>query len=115
MFLARDVAEWIEHNKPNEMIKNVDEDEKQKIKINHGDSNARVLQNNTEYWFFTEDGLYKLRATLLTKKAKVLNKHIRSKKLIGTLFLAGQNRFLIMCILLVEIKNIAPIYNVYNG
>ena len=33
LFLAKDVANWIEHNKPSEMIANVDEDEKLKIKM----------------------------------------------------------------------------------
>ena len=30
LFLAKDVAQWIEHNKPSEMLKNIDEDEKNK-------------------------------------------------------------------------------------
>lgn len=30
LFLAKDVAKWIDHNKPSEMIANVDQDEKLK-------------------------------------------------------------------------------------
>ena len=75
LFLAKDVANWIGHKKPSEMIANVDEDEKQKIKINHGDSNARVLQNNTEYWFLTEDGLYEV----LMQSRKPIAKEFKKK------------------------------------
>lgn len=53
IFLAKDVANWIEHNKPNEMIANVDEDEKLKAKISHAGQNR-------EMWFLTEDGLYEV-------------------------------------------------------
>lgn len=77
LFLAKDVANWIEHKKPNEMIANVDEEEKQKIKINHGDSNARVLQNNTEYWFLTEDGLYEVLMQSRKPIAKQFKKEVK--------------------------------------
>ncbi|MDY3206708.1 BRO family protein [Clostridium baratii] len=33
LFLAKDVAEWIEHSKPNEMIARVDEEEKLVLKV----------------------------------------------------------------------------------
>lgn len=88
LFLAKDVANWIGHKKPSEMIANVDEDEKQKIKINHGDSNARVLQNNTEYWFLTEDGLYEVLMQSRKPIAKQFKKKV--KKLLKDLRL---NRF----------------------
>lgn len=77
LFLAKDVANWIEHNKPYEMIKNVDEDEKIKIKINHGDSIARVLQANTEYWFLTEDGLYEVLMQSRKPIAKQFKKEVK--------------------------------------
>ncbi len=77
LFLAKDVANWIEHKKPNEMIANVDDDEKEKIKINHGDNNARVLQNNTEYWFLTEDGLYEVLMQSRKKIAKQFKKEVK--------------------------------------
>ena len=49
LFLAKDVGSWIEHNKPSEMILNVDEDEKLKAIISHSGQKR-------EMWFLTEDG-----------------------------------------------------------
>ncbi|WP_418889646.1 BRO family protein [Romboutsia ilealis] len=67
----------MEHNKPSEMIANVDEDEKLKIKINHGDNIARVLQANTEYWFLTEDGLYEVLMQSRKPIAKQFKKQVK--------------------------------------
>ena len=53
LFLAKDVANWIEHNKPSEMILNVDDDEKLKAIISHSGQSR-------EMWFLTEDGLYEV-------------------------------------------------------
>ena len=75
LFLAKDVAEWIEHNKPSEMIKNVDEDEKVKVLINPSDIIAGVLQSNTEYWFLTEDGIYEV----LMQSRKPIAKEFKKK------------------------------------
>ena len=87
LFLAKDVANWIEHNKPSEMIRNVDEDEKIKVFCNHGDNIARVLQVNTEYWFLTEAGLYEVLmqsrkpiAKQFKKKVKEILKALRLNK-----------------------------------
>ena len=84
LFLAKEVANWIEHNKPSEMLKNVDDDEKIKILINPSDNIVRVLQANTEYWFLTEDGLYEVLmqsrkpiAKQFKKQVKVVLKSIR--------------------------------------
>ncbi|MGL6186045.1 MAG: phage antirepressor [Clostridium chrysemydis] len=77
LFLAKDVANWIDHKKPNEMIANIDEDEKEKIKINHSDNNAMVLQNNTEYWFLTEDGLYEVLMQSRKPVAKQFKKEVK--------------------------------------
>lgn len=84
LFLAKDVADWIEHNKPSEMIKNVDDDEKIKVLINPSDSIAGVLQTNTEYWFLYEDGIYEVLmqsrkpiAKQFKKKVKEILKDIR--------------------------------------
>lgn len=87
LFLAKDVASWIEHKKPNEMIANVDDDEKEKIKINHGDNNARVLQNNTEYWFLTEDGVYEVLMQSRKPIAKEFKKEV--KKILKQIRLTG--------------------------
>ena len=56
-FLTEDVANWIEHSKPDVMIKSVDEDEKVKVRPKQS---LGLLTNNNEYWFLTEDGLYEV-------------------------------------------------------
>ncbi|MFJ7306705.1 BRO-N domain-containing protein [Peribacillus frigoritolerans] len=53
IFLAKDIAEWIEHNKPSEMIRSVDTDEKLMSIIT-------LAVQNSEMWFLTEDELYEL-------------------------------------------------------
>lgn len=53
LFLAKDVASWIEHSDVSKMIKSVDEDEKVKNIV-------RTLGGNQEMWFLTEDGLYEV-------------------------------------------------------
>ena len=51
LFLAKDVAEWIEHSNARMMLNSVDEDEKV---VN----NVYTLGGNQEAWFLTENGLY---------------------------------------------------------
>lgn len=53
LFLAKDVAEWIEHSNPTEMLKFIDESEK---------LNSTILRagQNREMTFLTEDGLYEV-------------------------------------------------------
>jgi anti-repressor protein len=53
LFLARDVAEWIEHSNPAVMLQSIDEYEKV---IN----NVYTLGGNQDMWFLTEDGLYEV-------------------------------------------------------
>ncbi|MFR1675354.1 MAG: phage antirepressor [Fusobacterium sp.] len=77
LFLAKDVAEWIEHNKPSELIRNVDENEKIKIHIDHSDNIAGVLQSNTDYWFLTEDGLYEVLMQSRKPIAKAFKKEVK--------------------------------------
>lgn len=81
LFLAKDVAIWIDHNKPSEMIMNVDEDEKLKAIVSHSGQNR-------EMWFLTEDGLYEVLmqsrkpiAKKFKKKIKKLLKEIRLKEI----------------------------------
>ncbi|WP_257209028.1 BRO-N domain-containing protein [Bacillus toyonensis] len=54
MFLALDVAEWIDHSNPTMMLKVVDEDEKTKI---HTTINIVYSAYN---WFLTEEGVYEV-------------------------------------------------------
>ena len=79
LFLAKDVAEWIGHKKPSEMIMNVDEDEKIKIFIYPSDSIAGVLQKNTDYWFLTENGLYEV---LMQSRKPIAKEFKRQVKII---------------------------------
>lgn len=53
MFLAKDVAEWIEHTNPRMMLKKIDEKEKV---VN----NVYTLGGIQDLWFLTENGLYKI-------------------------------------------------------
>lgn len=68
LFLAKDVAEWIEHSKPSIMIDTVDEDEKLREKI-------FTSGQNREVWFLTENGLYEV----LMQSRKPLAKEFKKK------------------------------------
>jgi anti-repressor protein len=59
LFLAKDVADWIEHSNVSAMLESIDTDEKTKVFLpsNHC---LEGLQSNTEYWFLTENGLYEV-------------------------------------------------------
>ena len=68
LFLAKDVAEWIEHSKPSIMIDTVDEDEKLRETI-------FTSGQNREVWFLTENGLYEV----LMQSRKPLAKEFKKK------------------------------------
>lgn len=53
LFLAKDVAEWIEHSDVSTMMRNVDEDEKVT-------NNVCTPGGTQNAWFLTEDGLYEI-------------------------------------------------------
>jgi prophage antirepressor-like protein len=92
LFVAKDVAQWIEYNTTKEgyydvsaMLRTVDEDEKIKI---------RTTINNpsgSEMWFLTEDGLYEVlmqsrkpMAKKFKKKVKEILKDIRKHGMYAT-------------------------------
>lgn len=86
LFLARDVAEWIEHKDVTSMLRSVDEDEKVKIELKSTlrSLSGGSLQANTTYSFLTEDGLYEVlmlsrkpQAKQFKKKVKEILKSIR--------------------------------------
>ena len=81
LFLAKDVANWIEHSDVSKMMKSVDEDEKVKNIV-------RTLGGNQEMWFLTEDGLYEILMQSRKPIAKQFKKKV--KKLLKDLRL---NRF----------------------
>lgn len=71
LFLAKDVAEWIEYaykdnrqinRDVSKMLGMVDEDEKLKstIKLGGEDCSHGGIRGNTEMWFLTENGLYEV-------------------------------------------------------
>lgn len=53
LFLAKDVAEWIEHSDVSMMMRSVDDNEKVT-------NNVCTLGGNQTAWFLTEDGLYEV-------------------------------------------------------
>lgn len=53
LFLAKDVAEWIEHSDVSTMVRNIDDDEKVT-------NNVCTLGGNQNAWFLTENGLYEV-------------------------------------------------------
>ena len=87
LFLAKDVAEWIDHSKPSVMIESVDDDEK--VKVNNVYFENRTGGNGT--WFLTEDGLYEVLmqsrkpiAKEFKKKVKEILKTIRKHGMYAT-------------------------------
>ena len=79
LFLARDVANWIEHSNSRAMLESVDEDEK----------GVRIVYTpggNQESWFLTENGVYEV--LMLSRKpiAKSFKKEV--KKLLHELRLS---------------------------
>lgn len=71
LFLAKDVAEWIEHSDTSKMIRSVDEDEKVK-------NNVPTPGGIQETWFLTEDGLYELLMQSRKPIAKQFKKQVKN-------------------------------------
>lgn len=77
LFLAKDVAQWIEHSDVSMMMKAIDSDEKLI-------QTMLVSGQNREMWFLTEDGLYEVLmqsrkpiAKKFKKKVKAILKSLR--------------------------------------
>ena len=68
LFLAKDVAMWIEHSDPAKMMEMIDSDEKLTRTM-------FVSGQNRECWFLTEDGLYEV----LMLSRKPIAKQFKSK------------------------------------
>lgn len=81
MFLAKDVAEWIEHSNARMMLSSVDEEDKQCVK------NPYALKGQQEQWFLTENGLYEV--LMLSRKpiAKQFKKAV--KKILHEIRMTG--------------------------
>lgn len=80
LFLAKDVAEWIEHSNPTEMLRAVDEDEKLNSTILSAGQQRRVS-------FVTEDGLYEVffqsRKPIAKQMKKVVKQILREIRQTG--------------------------------
>ncbi|TDL96714.1 hypothetical protein ERX27_07615 [Macrococcus brunensis] len=72
LFLAKDVADWIEHSNPRMMINSVDEDEKQCV------NNPYALKGQQEQWFLTEDGMYEVLMQSRKPIAKQFKKRVKA-------------------------------------
>ena len=88
LFLAKDVAEWIDYSKKsngsydvNSMLRMVDEDEKLVRKIS-------VSGQNRNMWFLTEDGFYEVCMQSTKPNAKIFKKEV--KKILKTIRKTGK-------------------------
>lgn len=75
LFLAKDVAEWIDYDKEQvgKMLKTVDEDEKVQINTR----NIITGKGNPIKWFLTEDGLYEVLMQSRKPIAKQFKKQVK--------------------------------------
>lgn len=83
LFLARDVAEWIDYSKRPDgsykmdvFLRTVESEEKFKYLV-PAYNKGGVLRPNTEYWFLTEDGLYEVLMQSRKPKAKEFKKEVK--------------------------------------
>jgi anti-repressor protein len=70
LFLAKDVAEWIEHTDLSRMMDLVDDEEKLKRTL-------YVSGQNREFWFLSEDGLYEVLMQSRKPIAKAFKKEVK--------------------------------------
>lgn len=71
LFLAKDVAEWIDHSATHMMIKTIDEEDKSLETI------LRVDGSTHKQWFLTEDGLYEVLMQSRKPIAKSFKKEVK--------------------------------------
>ncbi|MBZ0928205.1 phage antirepressor KilAC domain-containing protein [Clostridioides difficile] len=70
LFLAKDVAKWIEHSNVSTMLSNIEAEEKELIQIG-------TLNNAYSAWFLTEDGLYEVLMQSRKQIAKQFKKEVK--------------------------------------
>ena len=70
LFLAQDVAIWIDNKNVSQMLRTVDEDEKGVYKV-------YTLGGNQNMWFLTEDGLYEVLMQSRKPIAKAFKKEVK--------------------------------------
>ena len=71
LFLAKEVAQWIEHSQVVRMLQTVDDDEKV-MNIVH------TPGGNQEAWFLTEDGVYEVLMQSRKPIAKQFKKEVKA-------------------------------------
>ena len=71
LFLAREVAEWIEHSNVSMMLQSIDDDEKELHQIS-------TLNNAYSAWFLTEDGVYEVLMQSRKPIAKQFKKEVKA-------------------------------------
>lgn len=80
LFLASNVAKWIEHSQISKMVQSVDDDEKLM-------GTLFLSGQNREAWFLTEDGLYEVcmqsRKPIAKQMKKEIKKYLKSIRLTG--------------------------------
>ena len=93
LFLAKDVAEWIDYSVSNvsKMLKSVDNDEKTTRKFCTSGSNYQ-----TEAWFLTEDGLYECcmqsKKPIAKQMKKEIKQYLKSIRLTGAAIPQGREQ-----------------------
>lgn len=89
LFLASDVADWIEHSQTSKMVKSVDDVEKLMGTI-------FLSGQKREVWFLTEDGLYEVcmqsRKPIAKEMKKEIKKYLKSIRLTGAAIPAGDEQ-----------------------
>ena len=89
LFMASDVAEWIEHSNPTMMLRKIDDSEK-------GLNNVYTLGGNQEKWFLTEDGLYEVcmqsRKPIAKQMKKEIKQYLKSIRLTGAAIPQGDEQ-----------------------
>lgn len=86
LFLASDVAEWIEHSQTSKMVKSVDSTERLM-------GTLFLSGQNRDVWFLTEDGLYEVcmqsRKPIAKQMKKEIKKYLKSIRLTGAAIPTG--------------------------
>ena len=112
LFLAKEVANWIDYSESNvsKMLSNIDDDEKTTRTIITSGSNYQ-----TQAWFLTEDGLYEVLmqsrkpiAKQFKKEVKTLLKNIR-KRMFSPNYISGTSPYSIEDIVRETICQVVPI------
>ena len=89
LFMASEVAEWIEHSNPTMMLRKIDDSEK-------GLNNVYTLGGNQEKWFLTEDGLYEVcmqsRKPIAKQMKKEIKQYLKSIRLTGAAIPQGDEQ-----------------------